>query len=199
MILDIDCIVKSFKPTFRKFPTLSYPTLPYPTLPCSLLTYHILTLPCPALPCPALPCPALPCPALPCSALLCSAFTCPALPCPALLCSPLPLLALPCSPLLRSARPLLALPCPVLPRSPLPLLAGYFWMGFKSFILHFSSCYFAKLFPSAKYDYYCTRGIVLHYSVKIFHIVILHLSTLSPQNESIVHSRTYINVHIYVH
>ena len=94
MILDIDCIVKSFKPTFRKFPTLSYPTLPYPTLPCSLLTYHILTLPCPALPCPALPCPALLCSArpllaLPCPALLCSALHCLYLPCPALLCSAL--------------------------------------------------------------------------------------------------------------
>ena len=58
-------------------------------------------------------------------------------------------------------------------------------MGFKSFICHFSSCYFAKLFPSAKYDYYCTRGTVLYHSV-----ITLHLSILCLQIELIVHSCT---------
>jgi hypothetical protein len=40
-------------------------------------------------------------------------------------------------------------------------LPGYFWMSYKSFLLHFSCTYFVKLFPSAKFGFYCARGIHL--------------------------------------
>ena len=35
---------------------------------------------------------------------------------------------------------------------------GYFWMSFRSFLKHFSSAYFVKLFNGDKFDFYCARG-----------------------------------------
>ena len=47
---------------------------------------------------------------------------------------------------------------PILHYFVLLLFLGYFWMGFKSFLTHFSCSYFVKLFPSEKFDFYCVRG-----------------------------------------
>lgn len=107
----------------------------------------------------------------------------PSLLCSALNCSALSIidLSLPLSPLLCPAHSLPA------------LAAGYFWMGFKSFQAHFSSCYFAKLFPSAKYDYYCTRGRGLSVCAcnHIFLILVALTFTLTH-----AHMHTHTHTHI---
>jgi hypothetical protein len=112
---------------------------------------------------------------------------CSALPCPVLKCSALSFLT--CH--------YLTLPCPA---NPLPALAaGYFWMDFKSFQAHFSSCYFAKLFPSAKYDYYCTRGIGL--LIFAFNHILMILVALTFTKHSYTHSlkHSHTNTHIHLH